>query len=385
MAAILPALLAAALLQEGSGVESPVSTPLPEGVDPSRPWKLVRARDGTEVPLQIDRTGPPQAVWIHRGIPGTPEPYRLDPGTPSSSPSVEAADVGGRHVLVSYRGRKILRYNHAPIDPPAGVDPVFTRSGYIHPVWTPDGRVLTHDFPAKHLHHHGIWFAWTSAEFQGRKSDFWNSKERQGRIECVKVEETFSGPVFGGFRARHRWLNLNGPGGPQPVLEEVWEVRVYAVGNLFVFDLTSSQTCASEAPLRIRTYHYGGLGFRGSGEWEGKDGCAFLTSEGRRRQDGHATSARWCIMSGSLAGRPASIAFLSHPSNFRFPQGMRIHPDEPFFNWCPAQGGDFSIEPGAAYISRYRFVVSEAVLSAAAAEELWKAYAQPAVTLTTER
>lgn len=385
MAAGLLAVLLAALLQAAPEVDSPVSAPLPEGADPSGPWKLVRVRDGAEVPVQIDRSNPPRAVWIHRGAPGSNEEYRLQAGPPSSFPAVEVADVEGKHLSLSYRGRPILRYNYAPVEPPAGVDPVFTRSGYLHPVWTPDGRVLSNDFPAKHLHHHGVWFAWTSAEFEGRKSDFWNSKERQGRIDCVKVEETFSGPVFGGFRARHRWLNLNAPGAPRPALEEVWEVRAYALGEVFVFDVVSVQTCASQAPLRVRKYHYGGLGFRGSGEWEGTDGCAFLTSEGRRRQDGHATTARWCILSGTLAGAPASITFLSHPSNFRFPQGMRIHPDEPFFNWCPAQGGDFSIEPGVPYVSRYRFVASRAVLPEAAAEAFWKAYAAPPVTLTAAR
>lgn len=381
----MAASLLAALLTAAAQAETPVSAPLPPGVDLSRPWKLVRVRDGAEVPVQIDRSDPPGAVWIHRGAADANEEYRLHPGTPSPFPAVEVTDADGKHLVASFRERKIFRYNSAPVEPPSGVDPVFTRSGYLHPIWTPDGRVLSNDFPAKHLHHHGIWFAWTSAEFEGRKSDFWNSKERQGRIEAVKVEETFSGPVFGGFRARHRWLNLNSLGGPKPALEEVWEVRAYAVEGVFVFDIVSTQTCASDAPLRIRKYHYGGLGFRGSGEWEGKDGCAFRTSEGRGRQDGHATTARWCVMSGTLGGRPASITFLGHPANFRFPQGMRIHPDEPFFNWCPAQGGDFSIEPGAPYVSRYRFVISDTVLPDAAAEAFWKGYAAPPVTLSAAR
>ena len=47
----------------------------------------------------------------------------------------------------------------------------------------------------------------------------------------------------------------------------------------------------AESPLVLKEYRYGGLGFRGSGEWEGAEGVEFLTSEGKTRKDGHATAA----------------------------------------------------------------------------------------------
>jgi hypothetical protein len=58
-------------------------------------------------------------------------------------------------------------------------------------------KIVTNDSPKNHLHHHGIWSAWTSSEFEGRKSNFWESKEKQGRIECIKVEDLRSGPRHG--------------------------------------------------------------------------------------------------------------------------------------------------------------------------------------------
>jgi hypothetical protein len=365
------------------GIATPVEAALPSGVDPSKPWRLV-GPDGNEVAVQFTRGDKPAAVWVHaQDLGSEPKawPYRLEPGEPKAFPKVEMADVDGKHLVFSYKGKKILQYNYGVVQPPRGVDAVFARSGYIHPIWTPDGRVISNDFPAKHLHHHGIWFPWTSSEFEGRKSDFWNSKERQGKVECVKVEETFSGPVFAGFRARHRFVNLNGPDGPKAVLDETWEGRVYALEDRFVFDLVSTQTCATDQPLVIKKYHYGGLGFRGSGEWEGKEGVEYLTSEGKTRKDGHATTAKWCVMNGKVQGKDASIGFVSHPSNFRFPQGMRIHPDEPFFNWCPAQGGDFSIEPGKPYVSRYRFVVTDFRQGREELEGYWTEYTAPHVTL----
>lgn len=364
MAAIL--LLAVALAQE-----IPVEVALPAGVDASKPEKLLAFCEGKELPVQI---ADGKAVFLVKDRPGI---HLLQSGSPKEFPKVEVRDVDGKHLVVSYAGKTILRYNYGTIKPPEGVDPVFERSGYLHPIWSPSGKVLTNDSPKNHLHHHGLWAAWTSSEFEGRKSNFWESKEKQGKIECVKVEQTVSGPVFGGFRARHRFLNLNAPEGPKAALEEVWDVRVWAISDRFVFDLVSTQTCATDQPLVIKEYRYGGIGFRGSGDWEGKDGAAFLTSEGRTRTDGHATKARWCVMSGKVVGQECSIGFLGHPSDFRYPQPMRIHPDEPFFNWAVPQGGDFSIEPGKPYVSRYRFVVTDGALQADVMDRLQKAYAEP--------
>jgi hypothetical protein len=356
--------------------DAPVELPLPAGVDASKPWKLIDTASGREIPAQFAGGS---VVFLAKN---QKSEYRLEPGAPAAAPKVEVVD-NGKNLTLSVGGRAVLRYNHAVIEQP---DPVFSRSGYLHPIWTPAGKVITNDSPPNHLHHHGLWSAWTSSEFEGRKSNFWESKELQGRIECVKVEETVSGPVFGGFRARHRFINLNGPDGPKVALEEVWDVRVYALSDRFVFDLVSTQTAATDKPLVIKEYRYGGIGFRGSPEWEGKTGAQFLTSDGKTRVDGHATKAKWCIESGKIGGAEASIAFLCHPADFRFPQPMRIHPDEPFFNWAVPQGGDFSIEPGKPYTARYRFIVADGKLKAGELDGAWSAYGEnPNPTLTTAK
>ena len=342
-----------------------VEAPAPAGLDLSKPFRVVRA-DGQEVPAQAAGTS---IVLLSPGV------YKAEPVAPRDFPRVELKDDGRS---LSLGG---LRYNHAVVEAPEGVDKVFRRSGYLHPIPTPDGRAISNDFPSNHLHHHGIWFPWTSSEFEGRKSDFWNSKAKQGAIEFAKMRGTSSGPVFAGFSAEHRFVNLNGPDGPKTALNEVWEVRRYAAEARVVFDLVSTQSCATDVPLVIKKYYYGGLGFRGSGEWEGKEGFAFLTSEGKTRADGNETTARWAVMTGKVGGRPASIGFLCHPSNFRFPQPLRIHPSEPFFCWAPSQGGDFSIEPGKPYVSRYRFIVADESLTPGEMNAAWKLYAEPGVTL----
>jgi hypothetical protein len=57
---------------------------------------------------------------------------------------------------------------------------------------------------------------------------------------------------------------------------------------------------------------------------------------------------------------------------------MRIHPDEPFFNWAVPQAGDFSIEPGTPYVARYRFLIADGALDAPRMTLHAAAYADPA-------
>ena len=53
---------------------------------------------------------------------------------------------------------------------------------------------------------------------------------------------------------------------------------------------------------------------------------------------------------------------------------MRLHPSEPFFCYAPSQGGDFSIEPGKPYVSRYRFLVADGPLAAEEVDRRWKSW-----------
>lgn len=345
---------------------APIEFPLPPGVDPARPFKVLRENGGDEVRAQVAGT-----TLIVLG-PNDAAAYTIHPGMPAPRSRVEWADDKGQ-LVATFEDRKLCRYNRVEIPQP---DPVYSRSGYLHPIWSPAGKVVTNDAPANHLHHHGLWAAWTSSHFEGRKSNFWESKEKQGRVEAVKVDDVVSGPVFGGFTARHRYVNLNGPDGPKTALDEVWTVRVYALSDRFVIDLTSTQTAATDQPLVIKEYRYGGVGFRGAAEWEGKTGVEFLTSEGKNRIEGHATKARWVIATGKVGGAEVSVGFLGHPSNFRAPQPLRLHPDEPFFNWAVPQGGDFSIEPGKPYTARYRFIVADGRLTADRMNAEWAAYGE---------
>ena len=365
--------------------EIPSKLKMPERLGPAD-FFLAEVPSGREVPaFQID-PGPPRAiVWILEADlpPGGKRRYRLtqraatrDAGTPAVS-AVRSSSEGPARIRVEAHGKPVFVYNVGEVPPPINVEPLYARSGYLHPVYTPAGRILTNDSPPNHKHHHGIWMPWSQTDFEGHPINFWEQNRLEGKVECVGAEDV-SGPVFGGVRAAHRFLDLKSAGGPKPVLDETWDVKVYAFApQYFLVDFTSVQKCAGSSPLRFRQHRYGGFGFRGSADWEGPAGCEFITSEGKTRKDGHGTSAWWCEVFGKVGGEVAGISFLCHPSNFRAPQNMRIHEAEPFFNYAPCQDGDFELAPGSSFISRYRLVLHDGALSVQELQRLWRDYAKP--------
>jgi hypothetical protein len=358
-------------------IATPVTFALP-GAALAGSWRLV-GHDGRAVPLQL--SGNDQATFVLDRLPaGETRSYRLEPGATQTAGGPQARVEGGA-VTLSVGGEPVLRYHAMHTEPPSPeTDPIYRRGGYIHPVYTPSGRLLTDDYPPAHLHHHGIWAAWSRTVFEGRRPDFWNMGQGTGTVEPVALDTTWSGPVHAGLRARHRYVDLTAST-PTDALLESWTVQIYEVqghGRPYrVFDLEVRQTTASDSPLMLPEYHYGGVGFRGHRDWDGAENTFFLTSEGRDRSDGHGTRARWCHIGGYVDGTLVGIAILGHPENFRFPQHMRIHPDEPFFNWAPSQGGDWAIQPGETYIARYRYVTYDGEPDAAELDRLWNDYAHP--------
>src|SRR5688500_14103688 len=111
---------------------------------------------------------------------GRPAPA---PGPVPPKPAVEAR-LDGAVVRVTASGKPVLTYQAQPGEfPRPDIKPVFKRGGYIHPVFTPEGRAITDDYPADHPHHHGIWWAWTKTEYDGRQPDFWNVADSTGRVD----------------------------------------------------------------------------------------------------------------------------------------------------------------------------------------------------------
>jgi hypothetical protein len=241
------------------------------------------------------------------------------------------------------------------------------------------------EIESMHLHHHGTWSAWTKTQFNGQPVDFWNPWGG-GRVDLENVEVPWQGPVHAGLVAT--LTHEHAAAEMMMALNERWVVRVYqthaGAAPYFVFDLESTQEAVT-APLHLEAHHYGGFGVRGAREW-----FRFITSEGDMNQPDERVAPRadWVHLGGQVADRLAGFALLGHPSNFCAPQGLRLHPTDPYFSILPVTEtacGAFDIVPGTPYVSRFRLVASDGPADSDLLARLWNDFAVPPEVTVTPR
>jgi hypothetical protein len=353
-----------------------VSFPLP--TTPNTAAYHLEAGTGRALSLQIGE-GRAWFVLDHLQA-GRERTYQIEAGAASGSEVTLRRRA--KTVDISIGDTPVLRYWAEPRPVPPNVDSIYERGGYLHPVRTPSGRVITGDYPEDHRHHHGLWSAWTETRFRGQAPDFWNMGDGTGAVRTMALDSTWNGPVQAGLTARHRYVDHTGPA-PLTGLYEEWTLRVYRVSTAEMstryrlFDLVVTQTTASASSLILPKYRYGGVAVRGPDAWYGNENARFLTSAGRTRADGNRSRARWNYFGGTVDGKQAGIAMLGHPTNFRAPQPLRIPPEMPYFTFAPSQLGPWRIAPGRPYEARYRFVMFDGAPDPALLDRLWTDYAYP--------
>jgi len=371
---------------EYSRLETPVSINL-EGIAKESYSGLIlrELKDGKRIAVnsQIEIGKSPRIWWVLDGqtAAGEKRIYELlrDKNAPAKGIEVKAADGG----LEIYRDEaKVLRYNHAEVMPPKGANELYVRSGFIHPMWSPAGKVLTQIHPKDHIHHMGLWNPWTKTTFEGRDVDFWNLKKGQGTVRFVKFISQTSGAVFGGFEALQQHIDLQNPKGQTVALNERLNVRVWNArrkDNGYLIDYTTTQRCAADSALTLHAYRYGGFGFRATEKWKG-DNRNYLTSAGKTIKDTDGSRARWCNVFGAMEKGQSGILFMSHPENRQHPEPVRVWGESSknvFFNYCPIKQKPWQLEPKKDYVLKYRMYVYDGDVDAAGAERLWRDFAYP--------
>lgn len=357
--------------------------------------QLVETTNGTRHPVesQLRSGSPDQLAWVLNGTTaaGSTRTFELrtvaTPATANTNARFSARDDGD-HVHLAHNGRPILSYRYSPMPVPEGVREIFSLSGFIHPLHSPQGEVLTRIQPPDHWHHYGIWNPWTQTEFEGDTVDFWNVGSGQGRVRSAGVFARMSGDVFGGFRAVHEHVAGNPMRGEKVAVTESWEVTAWPGGagdGAWIIDFASTLSPATESPLKILAYRYQGFSIRATEKWN-DDNSRLLTSEGMNKSNGNGTRARWIDVNGASdvpEGR-SGILFLSNPGNYNHPEQLRIWPtgqnggvENVFVNFNPAQEQEWLLEPGHTYGLKYRMYVYDGEMTAERAEQIWRDYAEP--------
>jgi hypothetical protein len=302
------------------------------------------------------------------------------------------------NIQVLSDGKEILSYRHALIEAPAGTNPLYRRyGGYIHPLKSPSGNILTNIQPADHYHHYGIWNPWTLTYFEGREVDFWNLARGLGTVKYAGTISTWSGELYGGFKVRHEHIDFSGPGEDKTAINEMWDVRAWNVNlekqPVWIIDFVFTLNCATDSIIKLEAYRYGGgIGFRATAEWTNANSF-ILTSEGRTRKDADGSFARWCMITGETGSDQSSgIIFMSHPANRAHPEPMRVWPEDAnngrgdvFFEFCPIRHKAWILYPGQEYVLKYRLVVFDGTISGETADVLWRNYAYPPIATTIQK
>lgn len=117
-------------------------------------------------------------------------------------------EAGSKTILLKKGGSEILHYQKAVMYPPAGVDTAYKRSGFIHPMMTPSGNVLTRINAPDHYHHVGIWNPWTRVKIGDHVTDFWNLYEKQGTVRFAGINSIVNGNVYGGFSVKQDHIDF---------------------------------------------------------------------------------------------------------------------------------------------------------------------------------
>jgi Family of unknown function (DUF6807) len=279
----------------------------------------------------------------------------------------------------------LLVYQFKTVYPPKGIDTNYKRSGFIHPLYAPNGQVLTRIQPPDHYHHYGIWNPWTHTVFEGDTVDFWNIKGHQGTVRFAEFTSQKKGSNYAEYTARQEHVVYKKDGTEKVAMNEWQTVRVYKPlehNSAYFFDFTSKMQCASQSPLLIVAYRYAGIGWRATEYWD-KDNSEMLTSEGKTRDSTDNTRARWIIVYGQLPGNDeGGILMMSHPSNYNHPEPLRIWDKKAnggrgdvFANFAPTKDKDWLLEPGKTYILKYRFIVFNGKFDKSRAEAVWKVFA----------
>ena len=302
-----------------------------------------------------------------------------------TKPSASAVTINVDSVLTISSGEnKLLIYQFKTVYPPKGIDSSYKRSGFIHPLYTPHGQILTRIQPPDHYHHYGIWNPWTHTFFEGDTIDFWNIRGHRGTVRFAKFTSQTSNQKYAEYTALHEHVVFKKDGSEKVALNEWQTVRVYNPekdGDSYVVDITSKMECASASPLLIVAYRYAGLGWRATEYWD-KDNSEMMTSEGKTRDNTDNTKGRWIVVYGSLPGNDeGGIVMLSHPSNYNHPEPLRIWDKKAnggrgdvFANFAPTKDKDWLLEPGRTYTLKYRLVVFNGKFDAEKAEKAWQTF-----------
>lgn len=258
-------------------------------------------------------------------------------------------------LLLNEQSKAVLFFQQTP----KSLEGKYSRSNYVHPLYDLDGNVLSEDFPADHLHHRGIFWAWHEILVGGNKiGDAWDCNNISWDVQRVK------GSVNGETAAlttRTFWESTltDQDSKPTKIFKEKTRIEVYPTTAFYrVIDFT----------IRLKPL-LKGMAIGGSTDSKGYGGFSprvklpedlkFWGELGEvKPQTNGIEAGPWIDMLGSFNDREVSgVAIMMHPEYPTGPQKWILRAKGSMQNAAFPGNQAFAMKKGKWLELRYRMVI----------------------------
>ncbi len=189
---------------------------------------------------------------------------------------------------------------------------------YLHPVATPSGTVLTRNAPDDHPWHHGLWF---TIKFVNGEN-FWEEYDAYGVLRHTEAPMAFDPePGRAMLAGELTWIR---PDRETAVLREIRSIQYRRLADeAYVLYFSTALVPAVDVVLDRTPFTtwggYGGLAFRGRGDWHD---TRILLDDGVERERTLGEPSAWFALDGPVGeeDRPAGIVIVSSGRNRRHPE-----------------------------------------------------------------
>jgi len=252
-------------------------------------------------------------------------------------------------------GKPVYVYNYGMILAP-GASERLRRSCYLHPVYAPDGTLMTDDFNHDHPHHRGIFWAWEVVTVDGKTDDVWTVKGFKQKFVRWKTRETQDD--IARLAVENGWFD----GDRKFVKEDVEIVTHGTAKDQRVLDFTVSFQALDQPVVIVGTPDqqkgYGGFAFRTAPRDGGAAKTIIRTDKGISEKDGVLSRHPWAEIAGSFNGHEAGVRIEENPANPGYPtNGWLMRHGFALLNVSYPGLEPVTLEPGKPLVLKYRVIL----------------------------
>ncbi len=250
-----------------------------------------------------------------------------------------------------------------------GVDPEQTRSCYIHPLYSLDGKALTDDFPEDHPHHHGLFWTWPAIRTRGQETQTWHPANLRQYFLRWLTREVHDHSAS--LSVENVW-KLDGK---EVVVSEILTLKALPLeesGRPIDLELKFE---AVGGPLELhgapdQNKGYGGLTLRGASRFKGKP---IRTDRGEYEGEQNNVRFRWA----DLPTEGAGVSIFVSPTHPDFPPSWVLRTSYAGLlnvSWPGLESA--RLLPGKPIILRYRLYIHRGDLTASQIQQAYTLWSQ---------